>query len=200
MSPSKIVITGTIASGKSTLCKLLESKGFIVISADEINKSLLNPGAINYESIKKSGEFDKAFINESLDKEKLGQIIFSDENKLKKLNKITHRNILNEINKQIDLIDEKAVFVEIPLYFQMEVKFDADEVWLVVADYETQIKRLMNRDNINLSYAKVKIESQRKLINMKEKSDVVFDNSTSVENLNEKLEEILVQKDLLWKF
>jgi dephospho-coA kinase len=197
MSPSKIVITGTIASGKSTLCKLLESKGFIVISADEINKSLLNPGAINYESIKKSGEFDKAFINESLDKEKLGQIIFSDENKLKKLNKITHRNILNEINKQIDLIDEKAVFVEIPLYFQMEVKFDADEVWLVVADYETQIKRLMNRDNINLSYAKVKIESQRKLINMKEKSDVVFDNSTSVENLNEKLEEILVQKDLL---
>lgn len=200
MSPSKIVITGTIASGKSTLCKLLESKGFIVISADEVNKSLLNPGAINYESIKKSGEFDKAFINESLDKEKLGQIIFSDENKLKKLNKITHRNILNEIKKQIDLIDEKAVFVEIPLYFQMEVKFDADEVWLVVADYETQIKRLMNRDNINLSYAKVKIESQRKLINMKEKSDVVFDNSTSVENLNEKLEEILVQKDLLWKF
>ncbi|MDU5230462.1 MAG: dephospho-CoA kinase, partial [Anaerococcus sp.] len=77
MSPSKIVITGTIASGKSTLCKLLESKGFIVISADEVNKSLLNPGAINYESIKKSGEFDKAFINESLDKEKLGQIIFS---------------------------------------------------------------------------------------------------------------------------
>jgi len=200
MSPSKIVITGTIASGKSTLCKLLESKGFIVISADEINKSLLNPGAINYESIKKSGEFDKAFINESLDKEKLGQIIFSDENKLKKLNKITHRNILNEINKQIDLIDEKAVFVEIPLYFQMEVKFDADEVWLVVADYETQIKRLMDRDNINLSYAKAKIESQRKLINMKENSDVVFDNSTSVENLNEKLEEILVQKDLLWKF
>ena len=200
MSPSKIVITGTIASGKSTLCKLLESKGFIVISADEVNKSLLNPGAINYESIKKSGEFDKAFINESLDKEKLGQIIFSDENKLKKLNKITHRNILNEIKKQIDLIDEKAVFVEIPLYFQMEVKFDADEVWLVVADYETQIKRLMNRDNINLSYAKVKIESQRKLINMKEKSDVVFDNSTNVENLNEKLEEILVQKDLLWKF
>ena len=197
MSPSKIVITGTIASGKSTLCKLLESKGFIVISADEVNKSLLNPGAINYESIKKSGEFDKAFINESLDKEKLGQIIFSDENKLKKLNKITHRNILNEIKKQIDLIDEKAVFVEIPLYFQMEVKFDADEVWLVVADYETQIKRLMDRDNINLSYAKVKIESQRKLINMKENSDVVFDNSTSVENLNEKLEEILVQKDLL---
>ena len=197
MSPSKIVITGTIASGKSTLCKLLESKGFIVISADEINKSLLNPGAINYESIKKSGEFDKAFINESLDKEKLGQIIFSDENKLKKLNKITHRNILNEINKQIDLIDEKAVFVEIPLYFQMEVKFDADEVWLVVADYETQIKRLMDRDNINLSYAKAKIESQRTLINMKENSDVVFDNSTSVENLNEKLEEILIQKDLL---
>ena len=49
MTPSKIVITGTIASGKSTLCKLLEEKGFVVISADEVNRALLVPKAKNYE-------------------------------------------------------------------------------------------------------------------------------------------------------
>lgn len=200
MSPSKIVITGTIASGKSTLCKLLEEMGFKLISADEVNKKLLIPGAKNYESIKKSGDFDQAFENESLNKKKLAQIIFSDRKKLKKLNQLSHRNILDEIEKQIEILDEKVVFIEIPLFFQMEEKFDADEVWLVVADYQIQIKRLMQRDRISLEYAKAKLESQEQLLNMKENSDVVFDNSTSVENLSTQLKKVLKQKDLLWKF
>lgn len=200
MSPSKIVITGTIASGKSTLCKLLEEMGFKLISADEVNKELLIPGAKNYEAIKKSGDFDQAFENESLNKKKLAQIIFSDRKKLKKLNQLSHRNILDEIEKQIEILDEKVVFIEIPLFFQMEEKFDADEVWLVVVDYQIQIKRLMQRDKISLEYAKAKLESQEQLLNMKEKSDVVFDNSTSVENLSTQLKKVLKQKDLLWKF
>ena len=197
MSPSKIVITGTIASGKSTLCKLLEEMGFKLISADEVNKKLLIPGAKNYESIKKSGDFDQAFENESLNKKKLAQIIFSDRKKLKKLNQLSHRNILDEIEKQIEILDEKVVFIEIPLFFQMEEKFDADEVWMVVADYQIQIKRLMQRDEISLEYAKAKLESQEQLLNMKENSDVVFDNSTSVENLSTQLKKVLKQKDLL---
>lgn len=200
MSPSKIVITGTIASGKSTLCKLLEEMGFKLISADEVNKELLIPGAKNYEAIKKSGDFDQAFENESLNKKKLAKIIFSDRKKLKKLNQLSHRNILDEIEKQIEILDEKVVFIEIPLFFQMEEKFDADEVWLVVADYQIQIKRLMQRDKISLEYAKAKLQSQEQLLNMKEKSDVVFDNSTSVENLSTQLKKVLKQKDLLWKF
>mgnify|MGYP002719645287 FL=1 len=197
MSPSKIVITGTIASGKSTLCKLLEEMGFKLISADEVNKELLIPGAKNYEAIKKSGDFDQAFENESLNKKKLAKIIFSDRKKLKKLNQLSHRNILDEIEKQIEILDEKVVFIEIPLFFQMEEKFDADEVWLVVADYQIQIKRLMQRDKISLEYAKAKLQSQEQLLNMKENSNVVFDNSTSVENLSTQLKKVLKQKDLL---
>ncbi len=200
MSPSKIVITGTIASGKSTLCKLLEEMGFKLISADEVNKELLIPGAKNYEAIKKSGDFNQAFENECLNKKKLAQIIFSDRKKLKKLNQLSHRNILDEIEKQIEILDEKVVFIEIPLFFQMEEKFNADEVWLVVADYQIQIKRLMQRDKISLEYAKAKLESQEQLLNMKENSNVVFDNSTSVENLSTQLKKVLKQKDLLWKF
>lgn len=200
MSPSKIVITGTIASGKSTLCKLLEEKGFVVISADEVNRALLVPKAKNYEAIKSSGDFNDAFINDSLDKKKLAKIIFSNKEKLKKLNKLTHRNILDEIEKQINQLDRKVVFVEIPLFFQMEEKFDADEVWLVVADYQIQLQRLSKRDGIDIDYAKTKIESQNDLVTMKENSDVVFDNSTSIENLRKELENILRQKDLIWKF
>ena len=79
----------------------------------------------------------------------------------------------------------------------MEEKFDADEVWLVVADYQIQVKRLMQRDKISLEYAKAKLESQEQLLNMKENSNVVFDNSTSVENLSTQLKKVLKQKDLL---
>ena len=197
MTPSKIVITGTIASGKSTLCKLLEEKGFVVISADEVNRALLVPKAKNYEVIKSSGDFNDAFINDSLDKKILAKIIFSNKEKLKKLNKLTHRNILDEIEKQINQLDRKVVFVEIPLFFQMEEKFDADEVWLVVADYQIQLQRLSKRDGIDIDYAKTKIESQNDLTTMKENSDVVFDNSTSIENLRKELENILRQKDLI---
>ncbi|MFO3716886.1 dephospho-CoA kinase [Anaerococcus sp. ENR1011] len=197
MSPSKIVITGTIASGKSTLCKLLEEMGYKVISADEANRALLEPGSKNFEAIKNSGEFDEAFNNESLDKKALAQIIFSDSQKLKKLNQLTHRNILDEIENQIAKLDESVVFIEIPLFFQMEEKFAANEVWLVVANYETQLQRLMMRDNIDIDYAKAKIESQDQLLTMKENSNVVFDNSTSIENLRKELEIVLKQKDLL---
>lgn len=200
MNPSKIVITGTIASGKSTLSNLLKEYGLDLISADEINKKLLEKGEKNYLAIKNSGCFDQAFDREILDKKKLAEIIFSDSKKLSLLNKITHKNILEEINRKISQISKKVVFIEIPLYFQMKEKFVADEVWLVTANEQVQLQRLAKRDGIDLTFAKSKLKSQKTTENMIDKSQVVFDNSSSVDELNKKLKEILEKKDLLWKF
>ena len=197
MSPSKIVITGTIASGKTTLSKLLEKLGFVVLSADQVNRELLEKGGINYQAIKDSKVFDQAFDGELLDKQKLARIIFSNEEKLVKLNKLTHKNILNALESRIKQIDQKVVFIEIPLYFQMEEKFSCDEVWLVTSDYETQLKRLMDRDNIDSSYAKEKIESQEELIKMEKQSDIIFDNSLTVDHLMHQLKKVLEKKDLI---
>lgn len=200
MNPSKIVITGTIASGKSTLSNLLKEYGFDLISADEINKKLLEKGEKNYLAIKNSGCFDQAFDREILDKKKLAEIIFSDSKKLSLLNELTHKNILEEINREISQILKKVVFIEIPLYFQMKEKFAADEVWLVTANEQVQLQRLAKRDGIDLTFAKSKLKSQKTTENMIDKSQVVFDNSSSVDELNKKLKEILEKKDLLWKF
>ncbi len=200
MNPSKIVITGTIASGKSTLSKLLENLEYKVLSSDEINRQLLEEGNKNYEAIKSSGQFDQVFRGNELDKKKLARLIFQDKEKLKTLNKLTHKNVLNEINSIIEKSDQKVIFIEIPLYFQMEEKFEADEVWLVVADYDTQLQRLVERDSIDLEYAKAKIETQEDLLMMKRESDVIFDNSTSISKLMEQLKYVLKDKDLLWKF
>lgn len=200
MNPSKIVITGTIASGKSTLSNLLKEYGFDLISADEINKKLLEKGEKNYLAIKNSRCFEKAFEGEILEKKKLAEIIFSDPKKKSLLNELTHKNILDEINREIDQISKKVVFIEIPLYFQMKEKFAADEVWLVIANEQVQLQRLEKRDGIDLTFAKSKLESQKTTENMIDKSQVVFDNSSSVDELNKKLKEILEKKDLLWKF
>lgn len=197
MSPSKIVITGTIASGKSTLSRLLSDLGFTVLSADETNRRLLEVDGLNYQAIKNSPSFTDAFDGDNLDKKKLAKIIFSDEDKLLELNQLTHKNIINELEKTIDSLDEKVVFVEIPLYFQMEEKFVCDEVWLVTANHDTQVERLMDRDNIDASYAKEKIEKQKEQIQMQEQSDVVFDNSGSVADLIKELKIVLEKKDLL---
>lgn len=200
MNPSKIVITGTIASGKSTLSELLENLGYKVLSSDEINRQLLEKGNKNYEAIKSSGQFDQVFRDDQLDKKKLARLIFQDKEKLKILNKLTHKNVLNEINSIIEKSDQKVIFIEIPLYFQMEENFEADEVWLVVADYDTQLQRLVQRDSIDLEYAKAKIETQEDLLRMKKESDVIFDNSTSISRLMEQLKDVLEDKNLLWKF
>ena len=174
--------------------------GFTVLSADEINRKLLEVGGRNYQAIKNSPSFDDAFIGENLDKKKLAKIIFSDEDKLLELNQLTHKNIINELEKTIDSLNEKVVFVEIPLYFQMKEKFACDEVWLVTANHDTQVERLMDRDNIDSSYAEEKIEKQKEQIQMQEQSDVVFDNSGSVADLIKELKIVLEKKDLLWKF
>ncbi|MDU5912894.1 MAG: dephospho-CoA kinase [Anaerococcus vaginalis] len=187
MNQNKIVITGTIASGKSSLSEILRKKGYEVIDSDRINRRLLEKDQINYREILSSKAFDEAFDGEKLNKKKLAKIIFTDSKKRELINKITHKNIISYINSLIEKSKDKNIFVEIPLYFQMKEKFPCDYVWLVYAKREVQIQRLMQRDKIDRDFAIKKIESQDYL-SMKEKSDLIFDNSTSLEDLEKKVE------------
>ncbi|MDU3153947.1 MAG: dephospho-CoA kinase, partial [Anaerococcus hydrogenalis] len=103
------------------------------------------------------------------------------------INKISHKNIISYINKEIENSKEKNVFIEIPLYFQMKEKFPCEYVWLVTANKDVQIKRLMVRDKIDKDFAIKKINSQNFSL-MKEKSDLIFDNSTSLDDLEKKVD------------
>lgn len=191
MNPNRIVITGLIASGKSTLAEILREEGFVVIDADKVNKKLIEEDGTNYLAIKSESDFKDAFDGDRLDKNKLGQIIFSDPKKMEKLNSITHKNIIREIEKEIESVDEKAVFIEIPLYFQMKEKFENDGVILVTCKKDVQIKRLMARDKISESFAKNKIESQDTLAYMVDNSDIIIDNSGDEEELRIKIKNML---------
>lgn len=191
MNPSRIVITGLIASGKSTLAEILREEGFVVIDSDKVNKKLIEEDGTNYLAIKSEADFKDAFDGDRLDKKKLGQIIFQDPNKMEKLNSITHKNIIREIEKEIESVEKKTVFIEIPLYFQMKERFENDGVILVTCKKDVQIKRLMARDKISESFAKKKIESQDTLAYMVDNSDIIIDNSGDEEELRIKIKNML---------
>lgn len=199
MNQNKIVITGTIASGKSSLSEILKKKGYQVIDSDKVNKKLLEKDQINYKEILSLKAFDEAFDADGLDKKKLAEIIFNNREKRELINKITHKNIIAYINSLIKEKKEKNIFVEIPLYFQMKEKFPCDYIWLVTADREVQIKRLIKRDKIDRDFAIKKIESQD-FLEMEKKSDLIFDNSKSIKDLEKKVEIALKKLEKIWKF
>ena len=197
MSPNKIVITGTIGSGKSALSSIIRDLGFVVIDSDQVNKKLLEKCQANYEAIKKDPFFRKAFVSDELDKNKLAKMIFASPDLMKRLNKLTHPNIMAEIDRQIGSLDEKNVFVEIPLFYQMEAKFDPDLILFVRASEEIQIKRLTERDGINELYAKSKIATQEKSIMAKDDGKIIIDNDGSLDELRAKIIEILRTENIL---
>ncbi len=195
MSPSRIVITGLIASGKSTVADILKEKGYDLISADEVNRELIKKGGKNYIAIKNEPIFAPAFDGDFLDKKKLAEIIFNDKEKMERLNEISHTNIIGGINEMVENSKEDKVFIEVPLFFKIKDRFPHDLVVLVTACREVQIKRLMARDNIDYNFALKKIESQDELEEMKKQSDIIIDNSGDIESLRRQIEKIIKRGD-----
>lgn len=191
MNPNKIVITGTIGSGKSAVSEIIKDLGFDVISADDINRNLLEPGAKNFEAIKKDPFFRKAFDGEILDKKVLARMIFAAPDLMKRLNHITHPIIVEEIEEEIGKLSSKNVFIEIPLYYQMDVKFPADLVLFVSADRNIQAERLAQRDEIGNFYAEAKIRNQEKLMGKRDDREIEIKNNSTLEDLREKVINIL---------
>lgn len=196
MSPNKIVITGTIGSGKSAVSEIIKNLGFKVINADEVNKKLLEEGGENYEAIKADPFFRKAFDGNSLDKKHLARMIFSAPDLMKRLNSITHPIIVKEIEKEVEKINDKNVFIEIPLFYQMDVKFPADLVLFVEADKEIQAERLAKRDEIGKFYAESKIRNQESLMGPRDTKEIIIENNSSLEDLKKKIEKILRMENI----
>ncbi|WP_068457591.1 dephospho-CoA kinase [Aedoeadaptatus pacaensis] len=195
MKQNKIGITGSIASGKSVLTAYLLGLGYPVIDADAIAADLVRPGS---DTLKEIAETFGDYMLDSdgaLDRDKLGQLVFKDEDARRKLNDLMHPAI---IRAMVDLSENfhGLVFFDIPLLFEEydAIKangLDFDAVWLVDADEEVQLERLMARDNIDEAYAKEKIASQMPLEEKKSRAHAVFDNSGDLMNLYNQVDEVL---------
>ena len=176
----KVAIVGNIASGKSTVEKIIQSKGFKVFDTDKIAHEIL---ASNKDIIKEFGTNNR---------QEIAKIVFSNLNKLKKLESIIHPLVKNELEK-IFTRDEKIIFVSVPQLFEAGFEKFFDKIIYITADEKIRKERLMKRNSLTLEEAQKRINAQQEN-DKKEKSDYFIKNNDSLEDLNKQVLNIL--KDL----
>ncbi len=180
-----IGLTGGIASGKSTVSRTLEELGAKIINADKIAHRIIEPDQPAWQDIIAS--FGKEVLNEdlSVNRVALGAIVFSDPARLQELNHITHPRVMERLRSELDAIRQEdpdaIVVMEIPLLYETHMDRLCHEVWVVWVDHETQVKRLMDRDNINYEAAIKRIDAQMPLNEKAARADRVVNNMGSKE-------------------
>ncbi len=187
-------LTGGIATGKSTAKKLIESLGFSVVDADQISHMLSLPEQEAYKKI--VSHFGKTILNAdlSLDRKKLGQIVFSDEKAKTVLENILHPLIQQEVIKQKQQLErkgEKLAFYDVPLLFEKNLQKNFDATVLIWCDPKTQLERLMKRNSLTKEEALSRISNQIPLIQKVKWATHCVDNSGDMEDLENQIRRLI---------
>lgn len=211
-----VVITGSIGSGKSAVCELLRDRGFEIIDADKISHCVLDRCAAQVaeifgtqyvvqkdaqaENLGLHAEF-KASGNEkiltdscaSVDRKKLGELVFKNSAELAKLEALLHPKITAEILLQAQALEAKGklFFVDIPLFFEGKRYEFFDKVAVVYAPKDTLIARVMKRNGLDHVAAKHRVELQTDIEQKRAMADFVIDNSGDLENLKRETQAFL---------
>lgn len=183
-------LTGGIASGKSTVSKMFKELGAEIIDADIKAKEISQREDVASEM---KNIFGNKILNENgkIDRNKIKEIVFSDKEKLKMLNNLIHPKVMEEFKKIKENADKNDIIIfDIPLLFETGMDKMCDKIMLVFVDINTQIKRMIERDNITEELAVKIINSQMSLDEKLKKSEIHIENNGTLENLREKAENI----------
>jgi|SRR6056297_1243040 len=184
-----IGLTGGIAAGKSTVARILASLGAYIINADKIGHNILEKNKNAYNDV--IDEFGEIIVknNGKIDRKKLGEIVFSDKDKLKKLENITHPYIIEEIKYETKekIKDYHHLVLDVPLLFETGLENIVDITWVVVCSYEKQIERIAKRDGLSREEAKKRIASQMETSQKVKLADFVIYNNGNKKELNNKV-------------
>ncbi|OZI12836.1 dephospho-CoA kinase [Bacillaceae bacterium SAS-127] len=190
-----IGLTGGIASGKSTVSRMLKEKGFTIVDADVAARAVVEPGQPALTQIIET--FGEGILQEngSLDRLKLGARIFNNEAERKKLNSIVHPAVrqfmLAEKEAAIEA-GKKTIIMDIPLLFESQLTWMVEKVIVVYVNEDTQLHRLMARNDFDEATAKSRITSQLSLGDKAAQADAVINNNGTLEETKEQLEQILI--------
>lgn len=189
-----IGLTGSIASGKSTVSKMLQEKGFFIIDADIVAREVVELGSDTLQEIKKQFGIEVIYTDGTLNREVLGSMIFHQPAKRKQLNDIMHPAIRKEMLKQRDELTKKEIatfFMDIPLLFESRLQHLVEKILVVSVTEDVQLERLMSRNNLSKEEAEARIKSQLPLSEKEKGADAVIYNNGSIEESKKQLEAIL---------
>lgn len=191
----KIGLTGGIASGKSSVSKMLS--GLLeceYIDADDICRQLLEPREEGWREFTRA--FGSAYLSddETINRSLLRSDLFDSEQFRQKVNGIIHpivkRFVLSRMNQIVESAPDVQVVVEVPLLYEVHWEDIFNTVVVVNADYETCLKRLMERDGVDKAEAVKELQSQWPLTDKVMRADHVINNSGSLQETNSQVEHL----------
>ncbi len=184
-----IGITGGFGSGKTTVARLFKkfTKGSIIY-ADKIARAMQEKNKILWKKIVREFGKDILLKNGEIDRKKVAEIVFSDKNRLKELNKINHPYIIKEIKNRISSSNEEFIVLDVPLLIEADMLKMVDKLIVVKSDRRVVMKRLSKR------YSKgeilKRIKSQLSMKGKVKVADYVIDNSRSLKATEKQVNEI----------
>ena len=187
-------LTGGIACGKSTVAKMLLDKGFPVIDADIVAREVVAPNTIGLQKIVEHFGADVLQADGSLDRKKLGDLVFQDSEARKKLESITHPRIFQNIASQLAEYRKQGhsfAFVEAALMVETGSYRLYEGLIVVGCEEEQQIQRLMQRNDLTKEEAQHRIVSQMPISEKKKMADFYVDNSSSMEHLSLQVHQLI---------
>ncbi|CAM5209429.1 Dephospho-CoA kinase OS=Lysinibacillus sphaericus OX=1421 GN=coaE PE=3 SV=1 [Lysinibacillus sphaericus] len=195
-----IGLTGSIASGKSTVAKMMTALGLPIVDADVVARDVVEPGTETLALIVQNFGADILLEDGNLNRPKLGDIIFHEPAKRKILNDIMHPAIRQEMLRQRDAYIEagqKHVVMDIPLLFESKLEHFVERILVVSVSEEVQLRRLMERNQLSKEDALARMHSQLPM-SVKEKSaHAVIYNNENLQQTEEQLKKILTHWGVL---
>jgi dephospho-CoA kinase len=178
-------LTGNIGSGKSTVAAMLREAGIPVLDADRISKEVTAPGGRAYDAVVQAFGGGIVRGDGSIDRKRLGEIVFSDPSLRARLEAITHPAILDAMKEAIAGIERdghRAAVVEATLIHESGRKGMFDAVISVTCDRETAISRLAARGGMSRRQAVARLRAQMDAERKADASDYVIDNAGDIES------------------
>ena len=177
-------MTGNIGSGKSTVAAMLREAGIPVLDADRISREVTAPGGRAYDAVVQA--FGREILRDdgSIDRKRLGEIVFADPGSRDRLERITHPAIFGAMKEAIAGIareGHRAAVVEAALIHESGKKGLFEAVISVTCDRETALSRLAARDGMSRSQAEARLRAQMDADRKAEASEYVIDNSGTLD-------------------
>lgn len=187
-------LTGNIASGKSLVASMLESRSAKVIDVDDIAKKIVEPGEPTWGKI--VDNFGKDILNtdDTINRKALGDIIFNDDEKRKILNDLTHPVIIQTAREKVEEYRRQGaevVIIEAALIVEKGGLKDLIEKLIVVSsDQDSQIERLQERNEFSTEEALSRINSQMPSSEKTKHADYIIDNSGTIEQTQKQVDQL----------
>ncbi|QXN87807.1 dephospho-CoA kinase [Tetragenococcus halophilus] len=192
-------ITGSIATGKSTVVNIFKQYGFSVVDADIIAREVVEPNTAGLKKVVETFGSSVLCSDGSLNRKQLGQIIFSDTKKRQALNALLAPFLQEAIIEQIKRASAAAslVIADIPLLYEAGYDKYMDQVAVVYIPEDLQVQRLMKRDRITKKEAQKKVASQLSIEEKKKRADIIFDNQESLSSIRQQIFSWLKERQFL---